>query len=78
MIKGAFKGKETNPQTASLITVYMLSKALAISPLEVYKMPASLVMDLLSVHGVIEKIKADEIDAAKNKMSGVKNVGNFR
>ena len=34
----------------SLITVYSLSKALAISPLEVYKMPASLVTDLLAIH----------------------------
>ena len=78
MIEGVVKGKSGDLKPTSLIMVYMLSKALAISPLEVYKMPASLVMDLLSVHGVIEKIKADEIDAAKNKMSGVKNVGNFR
>ena len=78
MIEGVVKGKSGDLKTTSLIMVYMLSKALAISPLEVYKMPSSLVMDLLSVHGVIEKIKADEIDTAKNKMSGMKNVGNFR
>ena len=67
MIKGAFKGKETNPQTASLITVYMLSKALAISPLEVYKMPVSLVKDLLQVHSVIEEYKAEEMDKIERK-----------
>ena len=67
MIKGAFKGKETNPQTASLITVYMLSKALAISPLEVYKMPVSLVVDLLQVHSVVEEYKAEEMDKIERK-----------
>jgi|TARA_R110002020_G_scaffold447287_1_gene659635 hypothetical protein len=78
MIERVVRGKSGDLRTTSLIMVYMLSKALAISPLEVYKMPSSLVIDLLSVHGVIEKIKAEEIDSAKNKMSGVKNVGNFR
>jgi len=67
MIKGAFKGKETNPKTASLITVYILSKALAISPLEVYKMPVSLVKDLLQVHSVIEEFKAEEMDKAEKR-----------
>jgi len=67
MIKGAFKGKETDPKTASLVTVYMLSKALGISPLEVYKMPVSLVKDLLQVHSVVEEFKAEEIDKAQKK-----------
>tara|TARA_R100000231_G_scaffold115470_1_gene85937 strand:- start:605 stop:820 length:216 start_codon:yes stop_codon:yes gene_type:complete len=67
MIKGAFKGKETDPKTASLVTVYMLSKALAISPLEVYKMPVSLVKDLLQVHSVVEEFKSEEIDKAQRK-----------
>ena len=67
MIKGAFKGKHTSPKIASLITVYMLSKALAISPLEVYKMPVSLVKDLLQVHGVVEEIKSEEMDKIKKQ-----------
>ena len=62
MIKEAFKGKEVSPKLASLITVYMLSKALAISPLEVYKMPVSLVKDLLQVHSALEEIKSEEMD----------------
>ena len=51
--------------------VYSLSSALSISPLEVYKMPVSLVKDLLSVHANIEKIKADEMEKAQNKAKGV-------
>tara|TARA_R100000544_G_scaffold28934_1_gene15354 strand:+ start:496 stop:678 length:183 start_codon:yes stop_codon:yes gene_type:complete len=46
----------------SLITVYTLSKALAISPLEIYKMPVSLVKDLLSVHMTFEELKSEEIE----------------
>ena len=47
--------------------VYSLSSALHISPLEVYKMQVSLVKDLLSVHGVIETLKAEEYEKMKNK-----------
>ena len=65
MIKGAFKGRETNPATASLIMVYTLSKALGISPLEVYKMPVSLVKDLLQVHTCVEELKSEELDKAQ-------------
>ena len=46
----------------SLIVVYSLSKALGISPLEVYKMPSSLVMDLLGVHKVILELEKEEYD----------------
>jgi hypothetical protein len=45
--------------------VYTLSKALAISPLEVYKMPISLVRNLLTVHAKMEKIKNEEIEKMK-------------
>lgn len=62
MIRDCLRGRESNPQTISLITVYTLSKALAISPLEIYKMPISLVKDLLSVHMEFETIKSEEID----------------
>lgn len=56
------KGKAGSPETLSLVVVYSLSKALAISPLEIYKMPSSLVVDLLMVHGEAEKIKAEEME----------------
>ncbi len=62
MIRDTLKGKESNPKLISLITVYSLSKALGISPLEVYKMPTSLVKDLLSVHMQVELIKSEEMD----------------
>tara|TARA_R100001129_G_scaffold164836_1_gene131181 strand:+ start:705 stop:941 length:237 start_codon:yes stop_codon:yes gene_type:complete len=78
MIKGVVKGKSGDLKTTSLVIVYMLSKALGISPLEVYKMPASLVKDLLAVHGVIEQIKADELDNAKSKINGMKHGRNIR
>ena len=56
------KGKGSDPKVLSLITVYSLSKALAISPLEVYQMPASLVTDLLAIHMEFENLKAEEMD----------------
>ena len=72
MIRGALKGKESNPKVISLIIVYTLSKALAISPLEVYKMPVSLVQDLLMVHGNMELLKSEEIDKVQKKAERMK------
>jgi len=72
MIRGALKGKESNPKVISLIIVYTLSKALAISPLEVYKMPVSLVQDLLMVHGNMELLKSEEIDKVQKKAGRMK------
>ncbi len=55
-----------------MLGMYTLTKELGISPKEVQEMPYSLARDLLTVHGVIEEIKAGEIDkhvkSAKNKM----------
>ena len=70
MIRDALKGKEADPKIVSLIMVYSLSSALSISPLEVYKMPVSLVKDLLNVHSTIEQLKAEEIDKAKRSAKG--------
>jgi len=51
----------------SLIIVYTLSKALGISPLEIYKMPTSLVKDLLNVHFVAEELQAEEMEKIRRK-----------
>ena len=67
-MRAAVKGGKSDPATVSLIIVYSLSKALGISPLEIYKMPSSLVLDLLSVHRVFEEIKAEEIEKASKKI----------
>ena len=58
------KGGKSDPKTVSLIIVYSLSKALGISPLEVYEMPANLIIDLLQVHQVFEEIKTEELEKA--------------
>ena len=52
----------------SLIIVYTLAKALSISPLEIYKMPSSLVMDLLSVHKGVLEIEKEELDKAEKQL----------
>ncbi len=57
----------------SLTVVYSLSQALGISPLEIYKMPVSLVKDLLVVHAEAEKLKAEEMDkATKSSMNNIR------
>ncbi len=68
MIEKAIRGKASSPNIAFLVITYTLAKALSISPLEIYKMPSSLVIDLLSVHGIMEKIKHEELDKMKQKV----------
>lgn len=66
-MKAAVKGGKASPHDASLIILYTLAKALAISPLEIYKMPATLVQDLLSVHYAMETVKAEEMEKSMKK-----------
>ena len=61
-MREVIRGKRNDPKRLSLVIVYSLAKALAISPLEIYKMPANLVSDLLIIHSEIETIKAEEIE----------------
>jgi hypothetical protein len=62
--------KGTNdPKIASLIVVYSLAKALAISPMEVYDLPAEMVTDLLSIHFEMEKLKSQEIEKEMKKVN---------
>ena len=67
-MRRAIRSGKADPSTASLIVVYTLAQALGISPLEIYKMPATLVQDLLSIHGIIEEMKAEEIEKKTKKM----------
>ena len=68
MIKDAVRGRGKDHKSASLVIVYMLAKALAISPLEIYKMPVSLVKDLLAVHITFETLKSEEMEKMQKDM----------
>tara|TARA_R100000734_G_C3319076_1_gene114219 strand:- start:7665 stop:7868 length:204 start_codon:yes stop_codon:yes gene_type:complete len=66
-LKRVLRGGKAEPKDASLIVVYTLAKALSISPLEIYKMPAELVMDLLAIHGAVKELESEEIDKQMKK-----------
>ena len=67
-MRDALQGRSKDPSMAFLLITYTLSSALSISPLEIYKMPAELVMDLLYVHRNVEEMKADAISKEMNKI----------
>tara|TARA_R110000744_G_scaffold282642_1_gene394292 strand:- start:203 stop:412 length:210 start_codon:yes stop_codon:yes gene_type:complete len=67
-MRDAVKHGNGDIKTVSLIITYTLAKALAISPLEIMKMPASLVMDMLALHRVVEEVKAEHMKAETDKM----------
>ena len=59
------KSGKIQPQDVSLVVVYTISKALAISPLEVYKMPNSLVNDLLIMINIQNELESEEMEKAR-------------
>jgi len=67
-LRAAIKGGKAEPSTVSLIIVYTLAKALGISPLQVYEMPADLVLSMLSIHKIFEELKAEEIEKATKSL----------
>ena len=67
-MKSILRGGKAEPHEASLIVVYTLAKALSISPLEIYKMPASLVQDLLMTHSAFEQLKQETLDKEMSKL----------
>ena len=66
-------GNYTNPQVLSLLTRYTLAKELNISPKEQDELPFTLVRDLMTVHGVVESIKAEEIEKVSRDTKGKMN-----
>lgn len=67
-MKSVLKGGKATPQEASLVVVYTLSKALSISPLEIYQMPVSLVKDLLAVHTAYAELESEMMDREMKKV----------
>tara|TARA_R110000744_G_scaffold53351_3_gene113979 strand:- start:1433 stop:1645 length:213 start_codon:yes stop_codon:yes gene_type:complete len=67
-LRRALNGGKSSFEVTSLIIVYSLSQALHISPLEVYKMPAQLVIDLLQLHKLVKEKEGEEMDKAMKKV----------
>ena len=65
-------GQIEDPKVASLLLRYTLSKELNITPKEQDEMSATLVKDLLTVHGIIEEMKSTEIEKVQKNMKQVK------
>tara|TARA_R110001592_G_scaffold221467_4_gene476273 strand:+ start:972 stop:1178 length:207 start_codon:yes stop_codon:yes gene_type:complete len=66
-LRRAIRSGKGDTSTASLIIVYTLAQALGISPLEVYQMPAKLVQEMLMIHGIVEEMKAEELEKQTKK-----------
>ena len=57
---------------ASLITRYTLAKELNISPKEQDEMSFVMARNLMTVHGIIEEFKGEEMQKVKNDMNKIK------
>jgi len=67
------KAGECPPNLAPKIIVYTLATAFSISPLEVYRMPYSLVKEMLFIHQTVKELEAEELDKAqKNATKGMR------
>ena len=67
-MRRALRGGETTPKISSQLIVYSIAQAFSISPLEVYKMPAELVMDMLRIHKEVKQLEAEEYEKAQKQI----------
>jgi len=47
--------------------VYTYASTFHVNPLEVYNTPASLVKEMLDIHGEVKRLESEELDRVKNK-----------
>ncbi len=62
------KGGEIKPDLAARIILYSYCVTFHVSPMEAYKTPAKLLIDLLAIHGEAKKIEAEEIERTMKKV----------
>ena len=63
-MRRALKGGKCPPKLSSQLIVYTLATAFSINPMEVYKMPVSLVTDMLIIHKNMKELEAEEMEKA--------------
>jgi|TARA_B100001094_G_scaffold332117_1_gene402840 hypothetical protein len=67
LIRKALKGGSVPPYIASRIMIYTYSTTFSVSPLEAYHTPATLVSQMLEIHGEVKRIESEEFDKAKKR-----------
>ena len=67
-MRSAIRGGKTTPEVSSQLIVYAVAQAFQISPMEVYKMPAELVMDMLRIHKEVKQLEAEEYEKAQKQI----------
>jgi len=68
MMRRAVRTGNCPPHFMPKLVVYTLATAFSISPLEVYKMPASLVKEMLFIHQSVKELEAEEMEKAQRQM----------
>tara|TARA_R100001463_G_scaffold20391_2_gene49714 strand:+ start:157 stop:363 length:207 start_codon:yes stop_codon:yes gene_type:complete len=67
-VRSAIRGGKTTPEVSSQLIVYAVAQAFKISPMEVYRMPARLVKDMLMIHQEAKILEAEEYEKAQKKI----------
>ena len=60
-IRRALKGGKSHPKLALLIMLYSYCSIFHINPLEAEKTPMSLMIKMLTIHGEVKRIEAEEL-----------------
>jgi len=61
------KGGQVSPIIASKVMIYTYASTFNINPLDAYNTPASLVKEMLNIHGEVKKIESEEIEKINRK-----------
>ena len=67
-MRRALRGGQATPKISSQLIVYTIAQAFSISPLEVYKMPSALVLDMLRIHKEVKLLEAEEYEKAQKQL----------
>jgi len=61
------RGNNTEPETALEILLYSYCRTFSVTPEEAQNTPIRTINKLMSIHGAVKEIEAEEIDKAKNR-----------
>ena len=68
MIRQALEGRASDPSVSFSVLLYTYCKTFGIDPHHAKHTPLNLMMEMLMIHGEVEKYKSDDIERESKRM----------
>ena len=66
-IRRGLKGGEVNPILSTRIILYTYCISFGVNPMDAYKTPAKIILEMLAIHAETKKLEQEEIERQMNK-----------